>query len=246
MKDMEIIDDFINFLKTKSLGHQEICQYLVTVSLKEYKFFGALFTEVQKNGTVKIVSSFGVDKKDVDEWQDIPIDAKTPVNDCLIENKIVWVNPVDNEYIDYQILNELPRDNRVQTLVAVPVRGSSNVIGSLALLSYDKILIDKSMELLITTLSNLSVFSLEVNERYSAAKLPLESAKGEINKDLFTRLTERQKIIFSLLNKKKTNKEIADFLGYSVSTIKQETISIYEVLEIRGREDIYLFNDKTA
>ena len=43
---------------------------------------------------------------------------------------------------------------------------------------------------------------------------------------------------------KKTNKEIADQIGYSTSTIKQETISIYEILGLRGREDSYLFNEK--
>jgi DNA-binding NarL/FixJ family response regulator len=46
-----------------------------------------------------------------------------------------------------------------------------------------------------------------------------------------------------MLIEKKTNKEIADVLIYSVSTIKQETIAIYEKLGLRGREDSYLLHE---
>jgi DNA-binding NarL/FixJ family response regulator len=46
-----------------------------------------------------------------------------------------------------------------------------------------------------------------------------------------------------MLIDKKTNKEIADELIYSVSTIKQETITIYEKLGLRGREDSYLLQE---
>jgi len=62
------------------------------------------------------------------------------------------------------------------------------------------------------------------------------------NGDL-TALTPRQKKILEMLIEKKTNKEIADELIYSVSTIKQETISIYEKLGLRGREDSYLLQE---
>ena len=240
MKDMEIVDDFVNFLKTKSLGYQEICQYLVTVSLREFNFFGAIFTEIQKNGTVRIVASYGVDKKDVNAWQDIPIDVKTPVNDCLKENRVVWVNPVKNEFLDYQLLNNLPQDNRVQTLIAIPIKGSTNIIGSLSLLSLNKINLDHKLELLITTLCNLSALNSELNLKSNLSKHSMEFQMTPINTDLFKRLSERQLKIFSMLTEKKTNNEIAHQLGYSASTIKQETISIYEILGIRGREDTYL------
>ena len=240
MKDMEIIHDFVNFLKTKSLGYQEICQYLVTVSLREFNFFGAIFTEIQKNGTVRIVASYGVDKKDVAAWQDIPIDVKTPVNDCLKENKVVWVNPVMNVFLEYQVLNNLPQDKRVQTLISIPIKASTNIIGSLSLLSLSKINIDHTLELLITTLCNLSALSSELDLKNSSNKHSLGYQTNPINIDVFKKLSERQLKIFSMLTEKKTNNEIAHQLGYSASTIKQETMNIYEILGIRGREDTYL------
>ena len=72
-----------------------------------------------------------------------------------------------------------------------------------------------------------------------------ESPNGEsaINNSNLSQLTPRQKKILEMLIEKKTNKEIADVLIYSVSTIKQETISIYEKLGLRGREDSYLLQE---
>jgi DNA-binding CsgD family transcriptional regulator len=35
-----------------------------------------------------------------------------------------------------------------------------------------------------------------------------------------------------------SNSEIADFLGYSISTIKQEISKIYSELGVRNREDL--------
>gem|GEM_PF-769264 len=246
MNDIEIVGDFIKFLKTKSLSYQEVCQYFVTVSLKNFNFFGAIYSEIQKNGTVRILHSYGVDKKDVESWQNVPVEMKTPVNDCLIENKIVWVNPVENEYLDYQDINNLPKDERVKTLIAFPVKSGSHNIGSLSLLNYEKIEIETNLERLISTLINLTSLVLESHKIDNEQNLEDASNLYQINKEIFKRLTLRQRIIISLLIQKKTNKEIANQLGYSTSTIKQETMAIYELLGLRGREDTYLLKDKLA
>ena len=72
----------------------------------------------------------------------------------------------------------------------------------------------------------------------------VKDQKTPVDTALLSNLTPRQRKIFKLMIEKKTNKEIADQIGYSTSTIKQETISIYEILGLRGREDSYLFNEK--
>ena len=51
-------------------------------------------------------------------------------------------------------------------------------------------------------------------------------------------LTRRQKQIVNLLMQENSNSEIADFLGYSISTIKQEISKIYSELGVRNREDL--------
>ena len=48
-------------------------------------------------------------------------------------------------------------------------------------------------------------------------------------------LTERQELILKMIAEGRTNSDISDLLGYSESTIRQETIKIYSALKVTGR-----------
>ena len=243
MKELEIISDFTIFLQNKGLTIQDICQYLVTVSLKDYGFYGSVFAEIQKSGQVRVTSQFGVDPKDVEAWQDMSFEIKTPVNDCLRENRIVWINTLPNYSQEYELLNSLPTDDRLKTLVAFPLRGSSHLLGAISMLSSKKIELDTEIELLIKSLCHMTALRMEINSNSKDKSKDSHNGESPINNGNLTTLTPRQKKILEMLIAKKTNKEIADELIYSVSTIKQETISIYEKLGLRGREDSYLLQE---
>ena len=174
----------------------------------------------------------------------MPIEAKTPVNDCLRENRIVWINTLPLYPQDYELLNSLPTDEYLKTLIALPIKDIGNLVGALALLSTQKLEIDKDLELLITNLANLSVMRFKTDSIHESLIKLVKDQKTPVDTALLSNLTPRQRKIFKLMIEKKTNKEIADQIGYSTSTIKQETISIYDILGLRGREDSYLFNEK--
>jgi DNA-binding CsgD family transcriptional regulator len=243
MKDLEIITDFTIFLQNKGLTMQDICQYLVTVSLKDYGFYCSVFAEIQKNGKVRVTSHFGVDPKEVEAWQDMSLEIKTPVNDCLRENRIVWINTLPNYSQDYELLNSLPTDDRLKTLVAFPIRGSSHLLGAISILSSKKMEIDTEIELLIKSLCYMSALRMEINLKSKTKVIDSHNGESTFGNSNLSKLTPRQKKILEMLIDKKTNKEIADELIYSVSTIKQETITIYEKLGLRGREDSYLLHE---
>jgi DNA-binding CsgD family transcriptional regulator len=243
MKDLETITDFTIFLQNKGLTMQDICQYLVTVSLKDYGFYCSVFAEIQKNGQVRVTSHFGADPKDVEAWQDMSLEIKTPVNDCLRENRIVWINTLPNYSQEYELLNSLPTDDRLKTLVAFPIRGASHLLGAISILSSKKMELDTEMELLIKSLCYLVALRMEINSRLKTKSNNSQNGDSPFNNGNLSKLTLRQKKILEMLIAKKTNQEIADELIYSVSTIKQETIAIYEKLGLRGREDSYLLQE---
>lgn len=242
MKDLETITDFTIFLQTKGLTMQDICQYLVTVSLKDYGFYCSVFSEIQKNGQVRVTSYFGADPKDVEAWQDMSLEIKTPANDCLRENRIVWINTLPNSQ-EYDLLNSLPTDNQLKTLVSFPIRGASHLLGAISILSSTKIELDTEIELLIKSLCSMTALRMEINSRLKTKSNNSQNGGNHFNNGNLSKLTPRQKKILEMLIEKKTNKEIADELIYSVSTIKQETIAIYEKLGLRGREDSYLLQE---
>jgi DNA-binding CsgD family transcriptional regulator len=243
MNDIEIVTDFTIFLQNKGLTMQDICQYLVTVSLKSYGFYSSVFAEIQKNGLVRVTSHFGADPKDVEAWQDMAIEIKTPINDCIRENRIVWINTLPNYSQEYELLNSLPTDDRLKTLVAFPIRGSSHLLGAISILSSEKMELDTKMELLIKSLCYMAAMRMEINSKSKPKSIDPHNGENPFSNSNLSKLSPRQKKILEMLIEKKTNKEIADELIYSVSTIKQETIAIYEKLGLRGREDSYLLQE---
>ena len=50
-------------------------------------------------------------------------------------------------------------------------------------------------------------------------------------------LTSRQLEILTLISNNYTNHDIAEELGYSDSTIRHETMKIYEILKVTGRKE---------
>lgn len=62
--------------------------------------------------------------------------------------------------------------------------------------------------------------------------------RPKLSKNIELRLTERQELILELIQTGKTNPAIARLLGYSESLIRQESISIYRKLGIKGRRDL--------
>jgi DNA-binding NarL/FixJ family response regulator len=56
-------------------------------------------------------------------------------------------------------------------------------------------------------------------------------------------LNVREIGIIELIKLGKTNSEIAKVLGYSESTIRQDTIKIYRKLGISGRQDIHFLKE---
>ena len=54
-------------------------------------------------------------------------------------------------------------------------------------------------------------------------------------------LSRRQNNILNLIREKLTNREIGDELGYSESTIRQETMRIYQVLHVNNRREAAAF-----
>ena len=87
-----------------------------------------------------------------------------------------------------------------------------------------------------------------------AGKEIVETTNNRINRSTMLNyerrdksLTERQLLILKLISDNRTNISISELLGYSESTIRQETIKIYSKLGCHGREEaslIYLANSK--
>jgi DNA-binding CsgD family transcriptional regulator len=147
--------------------------------------------------------------------------------------------------------------NRTSTAVVVPFRPRGVVSGALSI-GFD-LPQRKTDEIgtiashigmavgLYVNLSSKSKLNLEAapsavehqseyeNMRHNFAQSRLQNMQENGRSGPETKLTGRQLQILEALTEGKTNFEIAADLGYSVSTVRQETIKIYATLNVGGR-----------
>ena len=227
------IQKFIEFLKYPNLTEQDICHHLVTNSLKDYGIISSFIVHSTNRGTVKTSGQFGITKTYGSDWLEFPIDRKVPVTDAIKENKIVWVNTLPYWSEEYRELQNFELDNRSKTFIAVPYSSLKYPKVVLGLFSDRELSPSPVFESLVQILSNLSGIKLDQDYEKRVDAL-IENNKTK-------NLTRRQKQIVNLLMQENSNPEIADFLGYSISTIKQEISKIYSELGVRNREDLITY-----
>jgi DNA-binding CsgD family transcriptional regulator len=227
------IQEYIEFLKYPNLTEQDICHHLVTNSFKDYGIISSFIVHSTDRGTVKTSGQFGITKTYGSDWMEFPIDRKVPVTDAIKENKIVWVNTLPYWSEEYRELQNFELDNRSKTFIAVPYSSLKYPKVVLGLFSDRELSPSPVFESLVQILSNLSGIKLDQDYEKRIDSL-IENNKTK-------NLTRRQKQIVNLLMQENSNPEIADFLGYSISTIKQEISKIYSELGVRNREDLITY-----
>jgi DNA-binding CsgD family transcriptional regulator len=231
LKSLSTIQNFIEYLKFPDLTEQDICQYLVVNALEEYGVISTFVQYVSEGKTVKVSGRFGADNSKYEDWLDFSIDLKVPVTDALTDNRIVWINNLPNWPEEYIALKNFPIDQSAKTFIAIPFSCIKHPVAVLGLFSRKELDPNSPLESLLQILSNL--IGIKLDQDLSAVKN---------NADYQTKmLSRRQKQILSLILKEYTNHEIADLLGYSTSTIKQEVSKIYHELKVKTREEAIVY-----
>jgi len=87
----------------------------------------------------------------------------------------------------------------------------------------------------------LLFLSILINLYFGVA---LKKLKAKKSKNLSENLTKQEQNILALIQENKSNKEIADALFVSLSTVKTHVNNIFKKLNVQSREDIKNFNTK--
>lgn len=221
------ITELVEHLASADLTEDEICEFLTTHTFADLEPQGLFLTEVTSRKTARARASYGIDQKKFPEWQEYPLDWKLPVTDSLVEQKIVWVGSLPEWPSEYPRVSDVKFPFPVRTLVVTPILRFNNSVACFGFFSKKDIFPDEELDIFFRTIANL--ISLHMF-RQSRDRKKLESPN-------VTSLTDRQVQILSYIAEKKTNNDIADIMGYSESTIRQETIRIFEKLNVAGRNE---------
>ena len=221
------IAEFLAHLASEDLTEDQICEFLTKKTFSFINVNHCWISEITSRKTVRARASYGVDQRLYSDWQEFPLDWKLPVTDALTEKRLVWINSLPEWPEEYPLLRDVACKNPVRTQIIIPILRFNSPVASLGIGSTDQLTPDEELDHFFRTVANL--MSLHMF-RQARDRKKLESPN-------VTSLTDRQVQILAYIAEKKTNIEIADTMGYSESTIRQETIRIFEKLQVNGRNE---------
>ena len=173
---------------------------------------------------------------------------KYPSTDTLRYRRTTWINTLPEWGDDYPVFKELPYTTGAKSFICFPIERAGTPVAALGVFSRDDILPNAEIEAFLTAVG--SIFSMymfrqdyKTHERLRIREKHTPSDVGSA----VSELTERQQVILRLISEDQTNLVVSELLGYSESTIRQETIKIFAKLGCTGRhEAAQIYRDELA
>ena len=183
---------------------------------------------VDHDGVIRVENIQGFSKHEVMTKTSLHISHQRPISNAARTQKIIWARreTVKNDFPDFEHLDkETPWDSSV----TLPI-GLKFVYGFA--FPHDLTAWENIERYFETIRSILSIYE---------SALELKNALGSrtfLEESEIQPLSERQSTILEYLKSGKTNKEIAEAIGYSESLVRHETMIIYKKLRVEGRNQL--------
>lgn len=176
------------------------------------------------------------------------LNDRYPTTDTLRNRATTFVNTLPDWGDDYPMLENLHYTTGAKSYICIPIERTGTPVAALGVFSRDVISPNVEIEAFLKAVG--SVFSMHLfrqDVRNSKVKMVAAKYAPSRVQSSGPDLTERQQVILRLISEDRTNLVIGELLGYSESTIRQETIKIYAKLGCTGRiEATQIYREKYA
>jgi DNA-binding NarL/FixJ family response regulator len=243
---------FMEFL-TAEPAPDSICQYIVLNWPVKPPIIFAGLRLVSSDANLNLAGFFGAASDQVQPYVSTSLWENTPATRAIRERSPIVLPDRDAmESNDQEAARMFPS---FRALIAVPLLTNFNTVGTLEVI-FGEDLTDQSeiMDFLALGADALTLYSatwlarnqvMKPNNNHQPAtnhhkmngKAPVGVITSESSDQVPEFLTDRQLSILQFMAMKFTNRRIASRLGFSESTIRQETMTIYSFLNARGRKE---------
>ena len=224
---LQKILELIEFINSEIPDGNAICQFVTLRTLNEFSAITMFISELKPGGLIIPSYQFGFSQEEMESWSISSVDEHIPVSDALKTNSFVWHSDNEDWDRDYPDLSKY-KISEGQTFISWPIhiRGAyMTVIG----ITFKSVIIqDDETRNFLETISGLIGLQISSLRR---TRLSVEQ-----DSSVWNLLNNRQHKIVAMMSEGMTNSQIASQLGYSQSTIRQDTIKIYEILGVPGRK----------
>lgn len=218
---LELINELTKELTRPGVNSEALCQFLVVKTLSFLNPVGAYFNKLHPDGFVRSICACGMPQDAQESWSALAFSEEVPGHDAMRSEKMIWLADSSDWLNQYPDLAKYMLIDQLNTFIAIPIDVPGAAVASIGIMSKEVHKQNKEVTSFLWTVGGLvSLFF---------------STQGE--KDQAEHLTPRQIEILEYMRDGYTNPEIAKELGFSESTIRHETMKIYEVMKVAGRKE---------
>jgi DNA-binding CsgD family transcriptional regulator len=219
--------ELVEFINSEIPDGNALCQF---VTLRTFNDLGAInmfISELKPGGLIIPSYQFGFSHEEMESWNISSVDEHIPAADALKNNSFVWLSDNEDWDRDYPDLANY-KIPAAQTFICWPIHIRGAYMTVLGVTFKNVVLQNDETRNFLETISGLIGLQISSLRR---TRLSVEQ-----DSSVWKLLNNRQHKIVSMMSEGMTNSQIAAELGYSESTIRQDTIKIYEILGVPGRK----------
>lgn len=191
--------------------------------------------QLHPDGMVRPIDAYGYSEEQTAGWQEFPLSEKLPVTDCIRNDQLIWLADTNDWQKDYPDLAKYPGDSFSNTFIAASIDIHGAPAAALGIMC--NVQIAPTPEL-ISFVSAVAAMVALFLSRITEGRLG-NVIRGELVGNQ-AYLSQRQMKILQLMAQDFTNPQIGKELGFSESTVRQETMRIYQILQVAGRKEAIL------
>jgi DNA-binding CsgD family transcriptional regulator len=220
------------FLAEGEKSSEELARFLVLKTFADLSPRALYLAEIVDDGYLSPIAGFGFDKMVIAQWGRFPLSMHLPITECVRLDECVVVRSPEDFFNHYPVTREIENISTDWTAVmAFPMLPYG--VGFMILDSQPDE--DEELSHFASAIGQMLALQFSKIPVYGSSKANGGKRNGGSQN---IELSERQKIIHSLMYQGFTNAQIAAEVGYSESLVRQETIQIFRILGVSGRKEI--------
>ncbi len=239
----EVLLEVIEFLGGTPNPHS-LCRHLTLNVAAETRPIGALITVLESNGTLRIAGAFGLDEASLAARADQSAADETPLAEAIRSGQPMF--HASAEGIRELFPEFASLDTTIMPTAIWPIASRGERIGAIQLFfdehsSQSPLTADfEAVVALIALYVRLQLSAGMSDTRWSTVDrrqpTSVSAAAGDRRRPSgIAELTARQSSVLDHICAGRTNAQIAHVVGFSESTVRQETMAIYRTLGVDGR-----------
>jgi DNA-binding CsgD family transcriptional regulator len=208
------------------LNSNELAAYLALKTFGCFEAYAIYIMKLNNEYCLEEVESFGLTNEQKAGWKKVPLSHEVPSSDAVREDRLIWISSKEDWEAFYPQLINYPGSDKLKTLINTPLHLTNSPIGVLGIMCSEENVATPEEIAFLDIVAGLVSLHLS---RIHSSRVQTE--------DIVAYLTKRQLSILEYMSEQMTNIQIARELGYSESTIRHETMRIYQLLSATGRRD---------